>query len=355
MARLGRAALALTLALGSTAVAAQEAASQFVVEGRAASLRIGGRVHLQARHDSPDDAQPDMLFMRRARITADVRVGEFLDGRLQPEFTGSGSLQDAWVRFSFAPSFRLSMGQFKRAHEGFELASSTELAVVERDGRVSGAPGCAGTGGVCSLSRLAVGLGFSGRDAGVRAEGRLGSAVSYLATVTNGTGANNPDENDAKSVSGRLSWSVAEGVTLSGFYGVHDHPGLADPDDTDYGAAGGLEIEVGAYREGVRLHAGVVAGDNWRAGPETGFVAVQGIASWYRPLEGGRWAGVEPMLRVGWADGDTDQADDAALLVTPGLHLYVQGRNRVGVNLDLYDPEAGDAVWSLKVQTSLYF
>ncbi len=56
MARLGRAALALTLALGSTAVAAQEAASQFVVEGRAASLRIGGRVHLQARHDS----QPEL-------------------------------------------------------------------------------------------------------------------------------------------------------------------------------------------------------------------------------------------------------------------------------------------------------
>lgn len=356
MIRIGRASLVTSLALTCLVVLpAGDLAAQFEVQGRAASLRIGGRLHVQARHDSPDEAQADAFLVRRARITADITVGEFLDARLQPEFAGAGSLQDAWVRFNFDPAFRLSMGQFKRAHEGFEIASSTELAVIERDARVSGVAGCAGVGGVCTLSRLTERLGYSGRDTGLRLEGRLGGGFSYLATLTNGTGIGASDENDAKSASARLSWRLSDDVTLSGFYGVHDHPGLDDPDDTDYGAAGGVDLEVGPYRDGLRLHAGVVVGDNWQAGPEVGFVAAQGIASWYHAFEGGRWAAVEPMLRVGWADADTDASEDAAIVLTPGVHLYVQGRNRIGVNLDVYDPASGDGGWSLKVQSALYF
>lgn len=356
MVRSGRAAVVAALALASLALLpAGELAAQFEVEGRAASLRVGGRVHLQARHDSPDDSPAETFFVRRARITADVKVGDFLDGRLQPEFSGSGSLQDAWVRLSVAPSFRVSMGQFKRAHEGFELASSTELAVIERDGRISGTADCAGVGGVCSLSRLTTVLGFSGRDAGLRVEGRLGGGVSYLATLTNGSGPNRTDDNEAKSYSGRLSWRAADNLTLSGYYGVHDYLVPSNVDETDHGGAGGIEVEVGPYRDGFRLHAGIVAGDNWRAGPDVGFLAAQGIASWYHPTEGGRWAAFEPILRVAWTDADTDAADDAALLVTPGLHLYVQGRNRIGVNVDVYDPGSGDSAWSFKFQTALYF
>jgi hypothetical protein len=99
----------------------------------------------------------------------------------------------------------------------------------------------------------------------------------------------------------------------------------------------------------------LLAGDNWRAGPEVDFRAAQLLVAWYRPLTDARFAGLEPLLRVSWADPDTEQPDDGALLLTPGLNLYVAGRNRFGVNVDLYDPATGESAWSLKVQSALYF
>lgn len=346
----------LAAALLLLLVLAGDALAQVEIRARAATFTLGGRLHMQYRHDSPEGAQLDDFFVRRARIQADVKVSDFFDARLQPDFAGGETaLQDAWVRFNFTPAFRVSMGQFQRAHEGFEQTSSTELPVIERDGRVSGVPGCAGVGGACSLGRLVARLGYAGRDAGVRVEGRVGGSVAYEATVTNGTGVNVSDENDAKSVSGRLTWAASEGVALSAFYGVHDHPGLVDPDDTDYGAAGGIDVVVGDFRQGFRLQASAVQGDNWQAGPGTTFRTAQALASWYHPLDGGRIAGWEPVLRVSLADPDSDVDDDGGLLVTPGFNLYVTGRNRVGVNVDVYDPASGDSAWSLKVQSFLYF
>ena len=81
----------------------------------------------------------------------------------------------------------------------------------------------------------------------------------------------------------------------------------------------------------------------------------QALGSYYRPLAGGRFEGVEPLLRVSWGDPDTDADDDAGIVLTPGIMLYVLGRNRIGVNLDYYSPETGSEELSLKIQSYLYF
>ena len=70
-------------------------------------------------------------------------------------------LKDAYVTFDFAPELALTMGQFKRTFDLFELLSSTDISLIERDGRVGGVDTCTGVGGVCSYSGLTERLGFA--------------------------------------------------------------------------------------------------------------------------------------------------------------------------------------------------
>lgn len=328
------------------------ASAQVTVEGRASTLTVGGRVHVQYSRSSVDgggglDAVDD-LFFRRARLEVDARVSDLVDGTLEAEFADGPELRDAWVRLSLAPSFQLTFGQLKRAGTIFELHSGVDLPVIERDGRIEGLSHCPGVGGVCTFSRMTQALQLDDRDLGLRAEGRIGGRVAYMATLTNGQGRNTADVNDAKSAALRLSADLG-GVRVGAFAASHDY--LDEQGGTQRARALGADLEVGTFREGFHLIAGVVGGDNWLAPPDASFLAVQVLASRYVPL-GGRPAGVEPLLRVSWT---RPTAGESALLLTPGVLLYLDGRNALGVNLDLYDADDGPSEWSLKAQAFLYF
>lgn len=322
-----------------------------------ADVTVGGRLHVQYATSSVDETVDD-LALRRARIRLDIRVNDFLDARLQPDFSGgSTALQDAYVRLAFAPAFRVSLGQFKRAFSAFELASSTDLPMVERDGRIEGVDGCSGVGRLCSFSRLTEGLSFDGRDTGLRFDGALGGGLSYMGTVTNGEGINKGDVNDGKSFSGRLSYGVGR-LTVGGFAALHDHVVTSEDEveDTEYSSSFGVDVEVGSWREGFHLVGALAHGENWKAGPDASFTSLQGLASLYMPLESPRLAGWEPMLRISWADADDTVDDGGGLLVTPGLTLYVSGKNGLATNVDIYSPSGdGDTEWSLKVMTLFYY
>lgn len=336
------------------------AAAQAQIDARFATIEVGGRLHAQLAHTSAAAEVPDVdLFMRRARVTLDVEVNDFLDGRVQYDFAGGGSLKDAYFRMAFADAFRVSMGQFKRPFDVFELSSSTELPLVERDGRVPGVDACTGVGGVCTWSRLTEKLSYADRDMGVMVDGSLdGGRVGYELAVTNGTNAEG-DENDGKSFQGRVVLAVTDRIRVGGNVSVHDYLAGDDPDASEHATAWGGDVEVGDFRDGFHLLAGAVTGDNWQApdagGDPASFVAVQGLASWYVPVGGERLEAIEPVARIGWADPDTDLDDDGGVLFTPGLFVYVLGRNRVGANLDVYVPDAGDTEYSFKLMTFLYF
>jgi len=330
---------------------------QTTIEARGARITVGGRLHTQLATSSVEGTSTD-IFMRRARVYVGLVVNDFLEGRVQTDFAGGeASLKDAYMRLDFDRAFRVDVGQFKRAFDLFELASSTRLSIIERDGRVAGVDACAGTGGVCSWSRLTEKLAYADRDVGLRVSGSSGR-VAYQFTATNGTGANRSDENGDKSYAGRLTIGVGGDVTLGANLGLHDY--VAEDGGTDYAAAFGADLEVGGWQDGFHLQAGVVAGDNWKAldarGDPANFVAFQGVASYYAPIEGSaRFIGWEPLLRVSYGDGDTDVADDGGWIITPGVMFYIAGRSKVGVNLDVWSPEAGDSEASLKFQTFLYF
>lgn len=342
------------------ALPAPGAAQDGAIDTGSLDLEIGGRVQAQAAHSSIDEAASVDFLVRRARLTFDLTVNERLSGRVQPEFSGGElSLKDAWIRLALAPSFRVTAGQLKLPFDGFELASSTLLPVIERDGRIPGLDTCVGVGRVCSLSRFTKALGYSDRDVGVMADGRLGERVRYALSLTNGSGPEERDTNDAKSFTARVEVGISGDLTLAGNVSVHDY--LPDPlveTETRHATAWGVDATWGAFLDpGLQVLWGLVAGENWLADPldPEDFLATQAILSYYVPRGGGgtfeAWA---PVARVSWGD-PTGLDDDAGLLLTPGLMLYIQGRNAVGVNFDVYSPETGDTEYSLKVQTFLHF
>lgn len=340
----------LVMGFTATHASAQEISSRY------GSIRFGGRLHAQYSKSSVDAAQNDFFF-RRVRLIADITINDFVSARVQPDFAGgTAALQDAYVRFNFSDAFRLSVGQFKRGFDLFELASSTDLSLIERDGRVEGVGGCAGVGGACSYSRLTEKLGFAGRDQGLRFE-ISGEKVSFLGTVTNGTGINVADENDAKSWSGRLSVEATEDLSVSGQFALHDWVDGADEDQ--YAPAWGVDAQYGGWRDGLLVQAGVTSGDNWQsldgAGDPVPFTAFQAVVSYYAPLENDRFVGVEPLARLSYADPDGDTLDDEAVIFTPGLMLYTAGKNKIGVNVDVFSPQTGDTEYSLKFQAFVYF
>ena len=335
---------------------AGDLAAQVTVTPRGASIRIGGRMHTQYATSSVDSYN-DQFFFRRARLELDMTVNDFFDARLQPDFGGfEAVLKDAWVRLRFSPEFQITMGQFKRPFDLFELSSSTDLSLIERDARIGGLNACAGVGGTCSYARLTEKLGLADRDIGVRVAGEKGK-VAYEVSMTNGAGQNVADENDAKSFSGRVSLKVAPQLTVSGNLASHDY---VDPAKKDARAgAWGVDAQYGTWRDGLLVQASVVGGDNWKkldaSTDPVPFMAFQGAASFYAPLEGKRFVGVEPLVRLSWADPNRDAADDGGIVFTPGLMLYVAGRNKIGFNVDVWSPQAGKTEHSLKVQSFLYF
>ena len=333
-------------------------AAQMEISARDAPVRFGGRLHSQFATSSAAGGKSADFFTRRARFTIDVRVSPLLDARIQPDFGGGKlDLKDAYFRLSFDRALRLSMGQFKRAFDVFELNSSTEMVVVERTGRIDGVDECAGPGGVCSLSRFTEKLGYSDRDVGVKADGSIGGRVGYMVTLTNGTGGSGPDENSGKSLAARLSLRLASSVELSGNVSRRDYV------DVDGGTAAatayGGDLKIGGFRDGSHLQVGVVRGANWRHPSSSGqmarFLAWQAVASRYFPLEDSPLAAIEPMVRLGGGDPDLDANLDAGLIVTPGLFVYVKSRNRIGANLDVYDSGSGARSHSFKLQTYLYY
>lgn len=333
------------------------------VEPRAPVERteLGGRLHLQWNTTSADGAHASEFLMRRARIWAATRVNDWIDGAVQVDVSGATAVaRYAFVRMSFSPQARVSFGQFKRAFDLFELTSSADVLVVERDGNLRGAADCAGVGGICSFTRFSEKLQLSALDVGVLLQGATPDGrLGWLFSVTNGAGMNAREENGAKSFSGRLEWAARERVKLSANAGFHDFTNDVTGHD-EHAPALGADVEVGDFDRGLHVQAGIMAGDNWlnldEEGTSSRFVTWQAIATWKIPVEGkGRIGAVEPIARVSWGDPDRGAASDGGLLLTPGFVLHFKGKNKFGVNLDAWRPQSGDAVWGLKAQTYLYF
>jgi hypothetical protein len=330
-----------------------------VVQTREASITLTGRVQTQFNTTSVSGEPFSAFLVRRARATVDVEVNDFVSGRIMPDFgEGSVKLRDAYAQLTFDPTFRLTFGQFKRPFDLFQLTSSTQILVIERAGDIRGVSACAGPGGVCSLSRLSEKLQFSDRDIGIMVDGSSGE-TEYAFAVQNGVGANLADENGTKSYTGRVRVGAGNDLRIGGNVGLHDYVKTAQGSD-DYALAGGADIEIGNFTEGLHVQAGIITGQNW-ANPDVGgnastFLAAQAIIAWKSPVANSRMVShLEPLARISLADPDTDMSNDGGVLLTPGFVVHFAGRNKIAANIDIYVPGTGGTEWGLKFQSYLHY
>lgn len=339
--------------------AAPPVAAQLNVHTGNYDLTISGRINMQFRTSSVVLAPSSRFILRRARVTVVVKVNDFIEAKVQPDF-GEFQMRDAYVRMNFHPAFKLTFGNAKRPFDLFELYSSSYIIVIERTGKIEGVADCAGVGGVCSWSQLTEKLLFSDRDLGVFVDGEAG-AVDYHFSVTNGSGTIVADENDAKSYTGRVRIQATSDLRVAANVAAHDylHP---DRLGDEYAVAYGGDAEWGAYgNAGVHIQAGFLRGKNWRnldaAGDPSTFTTAQVIVGYRMPLaHPGHFTAIEPLGRVSWADPDrAATVGGGGWLLTPGVALHLSGRNMMVANVDVWFPDEGEREWSLKLQSMVYF
>ncbi|HEX6309735.1 MAG TPA: porin [Longimicrobiales bacterium] len=307
---------------------------------------------------------------RRVRLAARVTVGEWIEGFIEPEYSlGELGLRQVWVALEVDPAFVIRAGQFKKPFSVINLTSSAVHPMIERGVRIRGLEDALAAGNTGQLSTLRGDLligeqhalldvqQYLGYDMGVAIEGSAGG-LAWAAGVFNGTGADERDENDGKSIAGRLTYTLDVGapLTVGAAWSRRElNWPEADSPDTRTGDALALDLELGGLRQGAWLLAEVTGGTNLAS--EERFLGAQGVLAYFLPTGGTRIEGIEPMARVSWGDPDDEIDGDAGLLLTPGFNLYFAGRNRVMFNWDVYLPESDsfDTQHAGRAQINLYF
>lgn len=335
------------------------------IRARAIEIAISGRMHEQFNTSSVTGEPESEFLIRRARPEFDVKVNDFVEGKLGADFgEGELDLKDAYVKLEFDPALQVTFGQFKRPFDLFELTSSTQILVIERTGKIRGIE-------VTSLSRFTERLRYSDRDIGVQVTGRdRRGLLQWAAAVTNGNGANREDEDGEKAFQGRLGISPWKLLTIWGAISTTPYAteqtagGEPDPSgDHTQAVAFQVDGEWGNFDRGPHVQAGIVSGDNWRAveGSDVEaptFVAWQAIGTYKFPVRKSRFVqALEPVFRVSQGDPDTDVENDGGVLLTPGFVVYFGGRNKIAFNYDVWVPQRDDldTESSFKAQAYLHF
>lgn len=347
----------LLLALGAPAAAQ---------ERPAVSVELTGRGQFQFSTSSVEEevvgeeVVASQFEERRIRIGVNVAVGEWVSAKLEPDFAGGRvRLADAYIGLELDPAAQLRVGKLKRPFSLIELASSTRVLPIERGVRIRGLEELIAEqgpeGAVIPGEEYAIldELGYAGRDIGAALDGDIGR-FGYEVGIFNGTGTDTGDENDAKTYGGRLTFSPSASLPLT-FGGSALALDRVVDDASEHATAFEVDVEYGRYNTaGLHLMAEAVFGDGLGAASMAG---VQGIAAWFIPLGSPRFEGLELVGRASWGDPSDQVEGDEGLLLTPGMNLYILGRNRLMLNWDVYLPaeQAIDGASALRAQANVYF
>jgi hypothetical protein len=361
---------------GAAAVLLLAGAVPALAQAPPVTVTVSGRMHYQWNTTSVDAAEAGAVApiasntfeTRRVRLGVDVRVSDWITGRIEPEYTlGRLAVRQVWMAFQVDSGTVVRAGQVKKPFGLFMLTSSGQLNVIERGVRVRGLDDMLQRGaGVRALRGEALSgehhslldvQRYSGYDMGLQLEQRLGPLHGTVG-VYNGTGPDLRDENDGKSLAARLAWRapVATPLTLGAGWSQRE---------LNWPAAGGAEVrrgnafavdaELGGFRRGVWLLAEAATGENLVT--EERFAGAQAALSCFRATGGRRVEGVEPLARVSWGDPDRAVADDGGVLLTPGVNVYFHARNRLMLNWDVYLPQASGVATqhAARAQVNLHF
>ena len=360
------------------AMTAAEAGAQTVQAG-GLELDFTGRLQVQLNTTSvtaedlglaPGVELPGLVFeTRRVRFGTMFAFDDWITGKLEADFGGEmAALTDGYIDAAVADGVAVRMGQFKMPFGLFELTSNTKILTIERAVRIRGLEDLVGS--ILPPGALTAAVpgethfllddgGYLGRQVGVMVHGAAGR-VGYAAGVFNGEGANVREARGSKAWATRVTYGLEPSLTVGGAVSVQPTGAFGADGDEIRATAFAVDAELGEFRgDGLHVMAEATIGDNpilLAAGEMPTMVGAQVAAGWFTPRTG-RIEGVEPVLRVSWADPDTGVDDDHGTLITPGLNLYFSGRNRFMVNVDTYLPARSglDAEYSLRAQFQVYF
>lgn len=350
--RVAAAAAGLVLALAATA-----GAQNVGVRG-VDSLHVRANVQPQFDTTTVDgvDASSEWL-LRRARLGIRAFAAGWIRGDVEADFgRGRAQLTDAVVGLDFDDRFRIRAGQYKKPFDALELTSSRELLVIERDGTPRGADGPTPNG-------LVGGLGYSDRDIGIEWSGDFGRWGATVG-VFNGSGSNTSDDDGGKQLAARVAVEVAEGWEVAGGWTANRLDLVVEGDQAsvdEWVQAVEVALVGGEYAEpGPKALVQAMFGDNHDVdlggGLDATFAAVQGIVAWHVPVYDVPYViGIEPAVRVGWADPDTDADAGAATLWTAGVNLYHHERVKTQAGVDVLSPSEGDAEAAFRLHLVLGF
>ena len=341
---------------------------------------LSGRAQVQWNTTSVDEVEGDAqsiawstFEMRRVRLQVNVTAGEWVRGVFEPDFAMSRlQLKQAWVAIDVDSAFSLRAGQFKKPFSLILLSSSTQLPAIERGVRIRNLEDALeeaddGTRLRTLQGDLVLGeeqalvtvMNYGDYDIGAAVEGAK-AGFSWSVGMFNGTGADARDDNDSKTVAGRLTYTVpveqSVRVGMAASRRELSWPAVGQPAATRTGTAYEVDLELGGFRRGLWLLAEAIRGTNL-ATEETMMGAQAQVAYFHGTGSDGPIEGLEPVARVSYGDPDDTVDGDAGTLLTAGANVYLIGRNRLMFNWDFYMPQ-GDAFASqhaLRAQLNLYF
>ena len=343
-------------------VTAPAAGQGFVIATPDSSAKItfGGRVQTIFNTTSVDDEPVAQTELRRVRLEATLQLGDFIQGRIQPDFAGSRvSLKDAYVRLNFHPAAQLGAGQAHRPFGVISPASSTRILLIERGVRIRGVEEA------FDEYNLIAGLGYSDRDVGLQLRGEPRNAplgLSYAAGFFNGPAVSLAPEEQTWQAVARVAARPADAVRLGVSWSRIDHV-LEDTTDetvlTREGQAWAADVELGSDRGGLHVIAEATVGD-FDPFADARFFGAQGWVAYRTGRVSERISAVEPVLRVSYGDPDADddgELEDAhgGTLVTPGVNLWLGGLNRFALNWEVWNPRDRERVHSVKAMFQLAF
>lgn len=196
------------------AIAAQGNLSKIKAFPVNASKRITLAGYTQVRYQALEETgKPDGFDIRRARLDIKGNISPYWGYRVQFDLAGSPKLLDAYVDLKLNDCLNLTIGQAKIPFSLENLASSTQLLLIDRSQVVEA---------LTARGKDPVGN-QNGRDIGLLLGGtfmKLNSrpVVDYRLGVYNGAGINVADNNERKDYAARLIVHPVAGLDISGAY-----------------------------------------------------------------------------------------------------------------------------------------
>jgi hypothetical protein len=374
----GAVVVALGLVLSTT-----NGVAQFKITSGDAEITFGGQLTVQANatscteypfeENSVCDTQVPTFdwFMRKVRPLIDVKFGNWLEGRFQPDFAFVDVfvLRDAWVRFTVDEAARLTVGHIKRPYDGFNLMSSARNLTIENAIIVPGARDL-------NLQELSL-FNLALWDTGLMLDGQFGDGLFryWLGTFNGQSPVDQHDMNTNKQFMGRAQFHVEPGGIPIDIAGAAARTDLAYVKDSGeqagkYYSAYELWVDLGEFARGPRFMSNFLFGENPTENRDGEAVDIEGgesfakfnewhaIASWKFQIHGVSWLeSFEPLFRAKLVDPNTSVEQDGGWAFTPGFQLFFRGLNKLQVNWDIvtFQDDTLRSENSFKVAFQLHF